>query len=96
VSSIVLLILGIKLPLLIAFSIYFIFQHSIQGWNKLRSVTKRSSLSLWYNALPFTLGSLLLFFVGYVWIENISWGYVFIFLSALSLPHVYLMNKTYA
>ncbi len=95
-SSIVLLILSIKLPLLIAFSIYFIFQHSIQGWNKLRSVTKRSSLSLWYNALPFTLGSLLLFFIGYVWIENISWGYVFIFLSALSLPHVYLMNKTYA
>jgi lycopene beta-cyclase len=95
VISILFLLLSSLLPLMVSFVIYFIFQHSLNGWKQLRKVIPLSASALWLNALPFTIGSIVLFIIGMFCFETINWAYVFIFLSALSFPHVYFMNKAY-
>jgi TM2 domain-containing membrane protein YozV len=50
---------------------------------------------MWLQALPFTLGALVLFGAYLYLIQEPNWGQVFIFLSALSFPHVYYMHKSY-
>jgi lycopene beta-cyclase len=87
--------LGTWLPLLPAFACYFVFQHSVHGWQHLRQKMKLSHSNMWLQALPFTLGALVLFGAYLYLIQEPNWGQVFIFLSALSLPHVYYMHKSY-
>jgi hypothetical protein len=48
----------------------------------------------WIQALPFTLGACLLFGVN-ANLGSFTWGQVFIFLAALSFPHVVLMATLY-
>jgi hypothetical protein len=47
------------------------------------------------HALPFTLGSVLIFWIFYDVKANFNDGQAFIFLSALSFPHVLLMHRLY-
>lgn len=89
------LLLGMWLPLLPAFACYFVFQHSIHGWQHLRQKMKLSHRNMWLQALPFTIGAILLFGAYLYLIQEPNWGQVFIFLSALSFPHVYYMHKSY-
>jgi len=95
VESIFVLILLSGLPLIEAFGIYFIFQHSWNGWRYLTQVTARKPLQLWLQALPFTLASIGLFAGYYFWSAAQNWGLLFIFLSALSFPHVFFMHRAY-
>ncbi len=94
-SSLVLLFLAIQLPLLAAFGLYFIFQHSINGWQQLKLSLQMTNTRLWMHALPFTLGSILILGVLYYFDIPVNWGQAFIFLSALSFPHVLLMHRLY-
>lgn len=87
--------LGAWLPLLPAFACYFVFQHSLHGWQHLRHKMNLSNRNMWLQALPFTLGALVLFGAYLYLIQEPKWGQVFIFLSALSFPHVYYMHKSY-
>jgi len=41
------------------------------------------------------LGSIALFAAFFYWSEDQNWGLFFIFLSALSFPHVYFMHRAY-
>jgi lycopene beta-cyclase len=95
VESIFVLILLSGLPLIEAFGIYFIFQHSWNGWRYLTQITARKPLQLWLQALPFTLASIGLFAGYYFWSAAQNWGLLFIFLSALSFPHVFFMHRAY-
>ena len=95
IETIVVLILGMGLPLLPAFVSYFVFQHSLHGWFHLSNKLKLNHQKMWFQALPFTLGALVLFGVYLYLIQEPNWGQVFIFLSALSFPHVYYMHKSY-
>jgi Brp/Blh family beta-carotene 15,15'-monooxygenase len=95
VISLLFLLLSSFLPLMVSFAIYFIFQHSLNGWNQLRKVLPHTATTLWLHALPFTIGSIVLFMFGLLYLETINWAYVFIFLSALSFPHVYFMHQAY-
>jgi len=95
IETIVVLILGLWLPLLPAFVCYFVFQHSLHGWLHLREKLKLNHQKMWLQALPFTLGALGLFGAYLYLIQEPNWGQVFIFLSALSFPHVYYMHKSY-
>ena len=88
-------IMGAWLPLLPAFGCYFIFQHSVHGWLHLRQKLSMSHQKMWFQALPFTIGALLLFSAYLYFVQEPNWGQVFIFLSALSFPHVYYMHKSY-
>ena len=89
------LFIGAWLPLLPAFACYFVFQHSLHGWQHLKQKLSLSHQKMWLQALPFTLGALLLFGAYLYLIQEPNWGQVFIFLSALSFPHVYYMHKSY-
>lgn len=95
IETLIVLILGAWLPLLPAFACYFLFQHSLHGWQHLRQKMKLSHRNMWLQALPFTLGALVLFGAYLYLIQEPNWGQVFIFLSALSFPHVYYMHKSY-
>ena len=53
-----LLLLGIKTPLILAFGLYFIFQHSLNAWGHLQHGLKMDGFTLYKKALPFTLSAI--------------------------------------
>lgn len=97
------LFIGIHLPLISAFGLYFIGQHSLNGWSHLKYGMNSSNKTLMFKALPFTLGAFLLFFVllfaGYKGLlENLKgkeMATIFIFISCISFPHVIEMHRFY-
>jgi lycopene beta-cyclase len=94
ITSVLSLLILSALPLIPAFAVFFIFQHSLHGWKKLKELNSESEMQRWIKALPFTLGACLLFGVN-AYFGSFSWGQVFIFLAALSFPHVVLMATLY-
>jgi lycopene beta-cyclase len=95
-STLLYLILGAFLPLVVSFGIYFVLQHSMHGWNHLRSELNLSSFKLWMKSLPFSIGGALIFAI-FILMENQDYiGLFFIILSCISLPHVLSMHNFYA
>ena len=92
-----------QLPLLMAFGIYFIFQHSLRGWKHLRTRLQKTNFELYQSALPFHLGAWLMLGLMYWLLRSTPTGdtgfglvgIFFIFLSSLSFPHVLAMHKFY-
>ncbi len=95
IYTLIYLLLSSFLPLLVSFGIYFVFQHSVNGWLHLSKGLNQSSYSLWLKSLPFTIGGVLiiLYFMLFFGINYI--GMFFIILSCLSLPHVFSMHNFY-
>jgi Brp/Blh family beta-carotene 15,15'-monooxygenase len=94
ITSVLSLLILSTLPLIPAFAVFFIFQHSFHGWKKLQELNSESDMQRWIQALPFTLGACLLFGLN-AYFAPFTWGQVFIFLAALSFPHVVLMATLY-
>ena len=102
ISSLILLV-SIELPLITSFGLYFIGQHSMNGWSHLKQGMKINNTSLYLKALPFTIGALFLF-VAFIFLlsnnylssfnENIITIF-FVFISCISFPHVMMMNNFY-
>ena len=99
------LLLSSQLPLLFAFGLYFIGQHSITSWNHIAANLKLNHQKIWLQALPFHAGAwliLLLFIYLFPTNESYSegtsnhWGIFFIFIACISLPHVISMQGLYA
>ena len=94
---------GVGMPLLTAFGLFFIGQHSLHGWAELRRGLGASHAELFVRALPFTAGALALLGMGVAglqlgWFEAFGQDAVaafFVFLSCLSLPHVVAMHRFY-
>ena len=89
--------------LILGFIIYFTGWHSLQALQHIRlSVFKHSGLvKLVLNALPATLGSVVLLFVIITygkeeWVQSSSLPSLFILLSVLTLPHMAEMHRLYA
>ena len=89
------LLAGTQLPLLQAFAVYFIAQHSLNGWKHLQSHLELTSTRMWLHALPFTLGAIVMGLAGFLWLETPPVGLFFIALSCLSFPHVLAMDRFY-
>ncbi len=97
------LFIGIHLPLISAFGLYFIGQHSLNGWSHLKYGMNANNKTLILKALPFTLCAFLLFFAlifaGYHGLlENLQgkeMATTFIFISCISFPHVIEMHRFY-
>ena len=93
------LILSTQLSLIHAFGTYFIFNHSLLGWKHLKDHFQVNSIQLWKKAALFSFGAYALFFVLY-WVLNNDFGdhigTLFIYLSAISFPHVIRMNNFYS
>ena len=102
--SICALIISTELPLMSAFGLYFIGQHSLNGWNHLKESLKVSHYELFKKSIPFTLAAstlfLLLFYfanVGYLTSFSNDWITIFfVFIACISLPHVLVMKKYYS
>jgi hypothetical protein len=101
-SSLMLLI-SIELPLITSFGLYFLGQHSMNGWSHLKQGLKVNNRSLYLKALPFTIGALVLF-VAFIFLlrnnylteyNNYLITIFFVFISCISFPHVIVMNKFY-
>jgi hypothetical protein len=96
-----LLLLGTQVPLALAFGLYFIFQHSFNAWEHMKSGLGLSSSSMFKKALPFTIGAFVLFafilqmnkmsFLN----EQVLFANFFVFLACISLPHIVLMHYFY-
>lgn len=94
------LALAVHLPLLAAFGLYFIGQHSMNGWGELRRGLAENNKAIYTQALPFTLGAIALFGFGAVglylgWLSAFEQDLVtafFVFLSCISFPHVVAMH----
>ena len=98
------LALSSQLPLLLAFGIYFIGQHSITSWGHLKQHIQLDSRKIWMHSLPFHIGAwliMILFFIFWPQFQSETntsynvWGIFFIFISCVSFPHVIIINKLY-
>lgn len=90
------LLLSSILPLIVSFGIYFVVQHSLQGWRHLKIQLKSTSYNLWLKALPFSAGGALLILIFMLANKNDYMGVFFILLSCISLPHILTMHHFYA
>ena len=92
------LVIGCFLPLLVAFGLYFIGHHSVNGWGHLRKGLAYTNTDLWKTAWPFSLGAFALI-GGFLWMSDSGvtayWAQFFVFLSCVSFPHVWEMRKFY-
>lgn len=97
-ASLVTLAIGLKLPLLVAFGLYFIGQHSVSGWNHLRKAQGWTHLGMYTRGLPYTVGALAVFALLW-WVDNSfltdQLGWLFIGLSVISFPHVIMFHGFY-
>jgi len=89
------LLVSSQLPLMLAFGLYFIGQHSLTNWKNISKTLNMAHHKIWIYSMPFHLGAwfILALFL-FVWpMLNISsvynrWGIFFIFIACVSLPHV--------
>jgi lycopene beta-cyclase len=99
VFTVLWLFLSSQLPLLFAFGLYFIGQHSLTGWLHVKDHLKMSHKAIWLHALPFHAGAwLLLGLFRFFWPSaemGTPWGLFFIFIACISLPHVLAMHAMY-
>ena len=73
-------------------------QSILNGLNHLKYTEGWSHSGMFIKALPFTAGAIVLFLVFFQFDRTSLWqwsSYFLIFLSALSLPHIYFMSKLY-
>ena len=97
------LALSTQLPLISAFGLYFVGQHSINGWGHLKKGLGLSDKTLYMKALPFTLAAfflfgIVLFGIRNNWFSSININLItlfFVFISCISFPHVLAMTRFY-
>ena len=85
--------------LILTFGLYFIFQHSRIGWLDLKKRLNYSNIKMFKNALPFNIGAIVLFIIFSRALKldlKSSIVYSFVFLSAISFPHVICMHLFYS
>lgn len=89
-------------PLMFAFGLYFIGQHSCSSWIQICRHLNYSQKKVWLHALPFNLMAWLMmavFFLMWPLNQPVStinpWGIFFIFIACISLPHAISMQKIY-
>jgi Brp/Blh family beta-carotene 15,15'-monooxygenase len=85
-------------PLLHAFGIYFLFDHSFKSALQIGGRLQVGYRKLYVKAIPFTIGALLLgwgFYAFNIWQTAGATGLFFILLSCLSFPHVMAMTRFY-
>ena len=103
IFTVLFLTISILLPLVTAFGIYFIGQHSVNGWSHLKQGMRVQNKALFLKALPFTTGAVFLFLAMLILLRNNFLNQYhdhlitlfFVFISCISFPHVIAMNNFY-
>lgn len=100
-----LIVLTMWLPLMTAFGLFFIGQHSLRSWRHIRNNMGVSNWELFRKSILFHSGAWVILLI--IWISAAWWppvagvkigwpALLFIFLSALSFPHVLAMHRFYS
>ena len=89
------LLLCSGLPLLVSFAIYFIWQHSVHGWQHLAAHSKHKTSFLWRKSQMFSIAGILIMAAVFFLYQENGVGLSFILLSCFSFPHVLNMNNFY-
>lgn len=95
-----LLLLSVKVPLILAFGLYFIFQHSSNAWQHLKLGLNMNSIQLYKKSSFYTLGALIIFLLIAFSGDEIDsmdgmWAKFFIFIACTSFPHFLFMHVFY-
>jgi Brp/Blh family beta-carotene 15,15'-monooxygenase len=95
------LVLGIQMPLMLAFGLYFVGSHSVNAWGHIATKLKTPKQKLYLQSLPFNLGALLIFTI-FLYLQRANAQLIqsyaatfFVFLACVSLPHIVLMHLFY-
>ena len=95
------LVLGMQMPLMLAFGLYFIGSHSINAWGHIATKLKTATKKLYLQSLPFNIGALFIFAI-FLYLQNANEQLIqsyaatfFVFLACVSLPHIILMHLFY-
>ena len=95
------LVLGMQMPLMLAFGLYFVGSHSINAWGHIATKLKTPTKKLYLQSLPFNLGALFIFAI-FLYLQSANARLIqsyaatfFIFLACVSLPHIILMHLFY-
>jgi lycopene beta-cyclase len=90
------------LPLMFAFGLYFIGQHSSTSWMQICRHLQLTQKRVWLHALPFHISAWLLmslFFFTWPVMDSSSvsnqWAVFFIFIACISFPHALAMKIVY-
>lgn len=92
---------GLFLPLLPAFALYFVGLHSWRGWRHLQDGLEISSIELFKASMPFSVSAYVLFILLFLMSRVYAWDieglvpWIFIFIAAISAPHIVLMHIFY-
>ncbi len=101
--SLIMLLFATQLPLLTAFGLYFIGQHSLNSWSHIKKGLAITNKQFFLKAFPFTFGAFLLFGLLIYLIKNEiittdNENFIalfFIFISCISLPHILVIHGFY-
>ncbi len=95
------LVLGMQMPLMLAFGLYFVGSHSINAWGHIATKLKTPTKKLYLQSLPFNLGALFIFAI-FIYLQSANVRLIqsyaatfFVFLACVSLPHIILMHLFY-
>jgi len=95
------LVLGMQMPLMLAFGLYFIGSHSINAWGHIATKLKTPTKKLYLQSLPFNMGAIFIFAI-FLYLQNANEQLIqsyaatfFVFLACVSLPHIILMHLFY-
>lgn len=89
------LLVGSQLSLLSVFGIYFVYQHSLNGWKHLTKTLPGGFNHLWKQSLPFTIAAVSFIGIFLYYNTHQEIGTFFILLSCLSVPHIHCMHQLY-
>jgi len=94
------LVLGVIVPLMLAFGFYFILQHSFNAWQHLKQGLNMNSTQLYKKSSIYTYSALVIFILTAFYAnEIISMNSLianfFIFIACISFPHFFLMHIFY-
>jgi len=100
VSLLLLLIAGIFVPLMLAFGLYFILQHSYNAWTHLQKGLQLNSMELHKKSALFTVGAVLIFVTITFLVRDSSnlqalLTNFFVFIACISFPQFVLMQLFY-
>jgi Brp/Blh family beta-carotene 15,15'-monooxygenase len=95
------LVLGMQMPLMLAFGLYFVGSHSINAWGHIATKLKTPTKKLYLQSLPFNMGAIFIFAI-FLYLLNTNTQLIqsyaavfFVFLACVSLPHIILMHLFY-
>ena len=95
------LVLGIQMPLMLAFGLYFVGSHSINAWGHIATKLKAPTKKLYLQSLPFNVGAIFILAI-FLYLQNANAELIqsyaatfFVFLACVSLPHIILMHLFY-